>query len=92
MRILVLGLTAGISLIPVLAFAQDATAPAQPSSTASTTAANPSPDMVVCHYYYTHGTVVRNADCHPLRYWAWRRHELQEDIRAFQTRALSEKD
>ena len=85
MRILVLGLTAGIALAPLTAFAADTTLPVQPVST------TPSPDQVVCHYYYSHGTVVGHADCHPLRYWAWRRHELEEDNREFQIRSLAEK-
>jgi hypothetical protein len=91
MRILVVGLIAGIALAPLAAFAGDSNAAdsppqAQPVSTA------PSPDLIVCHYYYTHGALIRQADCHPLRYWAWRRHQLQEDIRAFQIRGLGEKD
>ncbi|HEX4159487.1 MAG TPA: hypothetical protein VHY79_13510 [Rhizomicrobium sp.] len=90
MRILVVGLIAGIVLAPLAAFAEESAAnesrpPAQPVSTA------PSPDLVVCHYYYSHGTVVGHQDCHPLRYWAWRRHELQENIREFQLRSLGEK-
>ncbi len=86
MRNLVLGLTACIALAPLAAFAADSTPPAQPVSAA------PSPDQVVCHYYYSHGTVVGHADCQSLRHWAWRRHELQENIRNFQLRALSQKD
>jgi hypothetical protein len=91
MRIPVLALTAGITLIPLLAFAQDSAPPTQPVSTTTTTAENPSPDQIVCHYYYSHGTIVGHADCRPLHYWTRRRHELQEDIREFQLRSLSEK-
>jgi hypothetical protein len=90
MRILVLGLTAGVVLMPMLAFAQDSTPSAQPVSTTSTTAATPSPDQIVCHYYYTHGMLVQRPDCHSLAYWEWRRHRLQEDIREAQIRALGE--
>jgi hypothetical protein len=91
MRNLVVGLIAGVVLAPVGAFAGDSTAP-DSAPQAQQVGAAPSPDLVVCHYYYTHGTLIRNADCHPLRYWAWRRHELQENIREFQLRSLSEKD
>jgi hypothetical protein len=87
MRRQILSLTVGLALAPLAAFAADTTPPVQ-----QTSAANPSPDLIVCHYYYTHGTVVKNPDCHPLRYWAWRRHELQQDIRDFQMRGLAEKD
>jgi hypothetical protein len=85
MRILVLGLTAGMALAPLTAFAADTTPQAQPVST------TPSPDQVVCHYYYSHGTVVGHQDCQPLHYWTQRRHQMQEDIREFQLRALGEK-
>jgi len=90
MRILALSLTAGAALIPMLAFAQDSPPPAQPVSTTSTRAASPSPDLIVCHYYYTHGMLIQKPDCHPLAYWEWRRHRLEEDIREAQIRALGE--
>jgi hypothetical protein len=85
MRILFLGLIAGLALAPLTASAADPAPQAQPI------AANPSPDMVVCHYYYSHGTIVGHQDCQPLHYWMWRRHQLQESIREFQLRALSQK-
>jgi hypothetical protein len=85
MRILVLGLMAGMALSPLAAVADESAAPNQAAAT------NPSPDQVVCHYYYSHGTIVGHQDCETLRYWAWRRHQLQENIREFQMRALLEK-
>ncbi|HEY3637336.1 MAG TPA: hypothetical protein VGK90_04225 [Rhizomicrobium sp.] len=84
MRNLLLGLTAGLALVPFNVFAADPTPTAQP--VAMTQQDNP----VVCHYYYYEGQVLKQQVCQTQHAWDRLRLTQQRFLMEFQLRALDQ--